>query len=189
MRRLLLVFLLALVPSLAFAQSNVVVNYKANGASGATTVTPATPLPVTPVSGGVPQAVNITQILSAAMSATNPLYVAPSTNGITPVVSASGEGSHVLKNAAGSLWGVYVTNLTTTAGFLQVFNATSAPGDGAVTPIECTPLPANGNAAINFNSGPPGTYSTGITAVVSSASTCFTKTTGVITAFFRGAVQ
>ena len=47
MRRLLLVFLLALVPSLALAQSNVVVNYKNTGATGATTVTPANPLPVT----------------------------------------------------------------------------------------------------------------------------------------------
>ena len=53
MRRLLLVFLLALIPSLAFAQSNVVVNYKANGATGATTVTPATPLPVTAGSAGL----------------------------------------------------------------------------------------------------------------------------------------
>ena len=60
MRRLLLVFLLALIPSLAFAQSNVVVNYKANGATGATTVTPATPLPVTAGSGGL-GSVNIGQ--------------------------------------------------------------------------------------------------------------------------------
>ncbi len=109
--------------------------------------------------------------------------------GLTPVVSGSAESSHVLKNAAGSLWSVYASNLTGTAGFLQVFNATSAPTDGAVTPLECVPLPANGVASLNFNSGPPGTYSTGITAVVSSASTCFTKTTGVITAFIRGSVQ
>jgi hypothetical protein len=32
-------------------------------------------------------------------------------------------------------------------------------------------------------------YSTGITAVVTSAANCFTKTTGVITAYIKGAVQ
>ena len=68
--------------------------------------------------------------------------------------------------------------------------ATSAPADGAVTPIDCVPLPANGNTAINYaGGGPPEVFSTGITAVVTSAATCFTKTTGVITAFIHGAVQ
>lgn len=109
--------------------------------------------------------------------------------GITPVVSASAEASHVLKASAGSLWGVYATNLTATAGFLVVINATSAPGDGAITPLACVPLTANGVASINYMPGPPAAYSTGITAVVTSASTCFTKTTGVITAFLGGQVQ
>ena len=52
------------------------------------------------------------------------------------------------------------------------------------------PLPAGGVASINYAPGPAQRYSTGITAVVSSATTCFTKTTsGGLTAFIGGAVQ
>ncbi len=111
------------------------------------------------------------------------------TVGITPIVSGSAEASHVLKASAGNLYSVYATNLTATPGFLVVLNATSAPGDGAITPLDCVVLPASGTAVINYNPGPPAIYSTGITAVVTSATTCFTKTVGVITAFMKGAVK
>lgn len=108
---------------------------------------------------------------------------------ILPIVSASAEASHVFKASPGTVYGIYATNLTGTAGFLVVLNATTAPSDGAITPLDCVPLPASGTASINFNPGPGATYNTGIVAVVTSAATCFTKTTGVITAFFRGAAQ
>ncbi len=108
---------------------------------------------------------------------------------VTSVVSGSGESSHVLKSSAGTLFSAYATNLTATAGFLVIINATAAPGDGAITPLDCAPLPANGVANINYRAGPFKTYTTGITAVVTSAVTCFTKTTGVITAFMSGDVQ
>lgn len=109
--------------------------------------------------------------------------------GITAVVSGSAENNHVLKAAPGNLYSVYATNLTGTAGFLVVLNATTAPGDGAITPLDCAPLPGNSTASINYRSGPPEVFSTGIVAVVTSASSCFTKTTGVITAFIHGDVQ
>lgn len=124
---------------------------------------------------------------------TAPASVAPaptalSTLGITSVVSASGEATHVLKASAGNLYSAYATNLTATAGFLLILNATSAPADGAVTPVECVPLPANGSASISYAGGPPAQFATGITAVVTSAVTCFTKTTGVITSFIKGSI-
>jgi hypothetical protein len=124
--------------------------------------------------------------------ATNGVVIAPTSNsgvGITPVVSSAAEASHVLKGSAGNLYGVYATNLTATAGFLVVLNATSAPADGAIAPLACVPLPANSFGSINYTPGPPAVYSTGITAVVTSAATCFTKSTGVITAFIGGHVQ
>jgi hypothetical protein len=111
------------------------------------------------------------------------------TIGITPVVSAAAEASHVLKGAAGNLYAAYATNLTSTAGFLVILNATTAPADGAITPLACAPLGASGVTSINYAPGPPGIFSTGITAVVTSAASCFTKTTGVITAFISGSVQ
>ena len=67
MRRLLLAFLMCLAAYPALAQSNVVVNYKANGATGATTVTPATPLPTTgSVTGALPAGQNIIGGVGAA---------------------------------------------------------------------------------------------------------------------------
>lgn len=109
--------------------------------------------------------------------------------GITPIVSAAAESSHVLKASAGNAYSAYAANLTATQGFLLLLNATSAPADGAVTPLACAPLSPNGVASLNYAPGPPGVFSTGITAVVTSAVTCFTKTTGVITAFISGSVQ
>lgn len=108
---------------------------------------------------------------------------------ITSVVSPSAEATRVLKASAGNLYSVYATNLTATAGYLVVVNAISAPADGAIAPLACVPLPGNGIASIDYAPGPAQRYSTGIVAVVSSASTCFTKTTGTITALISGAVQ
>lgn len=109
---------------------------------------------------------------------------------ITPVVSAGLEASHVLKNAAGSLYSVYASALTGgVTGYLLIFNATSAPADGAVTPIIAVPFTATGVASANFQGIPPAAFSTGITAVISSGTTPFTKTTGTLTGFISGLVQ
>jgi len=127
---------------------------------------------------------------------------------ITPVSSSALESSHVLKASAGNLYSVYAINSTSTSGYLVIINATSAPADGAITPLACAPLPANGGGAFSsgFSSGfssavsaspglagiqfhVPESYSTGITAVLTSATSCFTKTTGVITGYISGQVQ
>lgn len=111
------------------------------------------------------------------------------TVGITPVVTAALAATLVLKNAAGNLYGVYASNLTGgTSGYLQVFNATSAPADGAVAPVVCVPF-AGGAAQAAYLGVPPAVFSTGITAVISSATVCTTKTTGVLTGFISGLVK
>jgi len=69
----------------------------------------------------------------------------------------------------------------------MVFDATSAPADGAVTPKECAVAPANATTFIDYGGGPPESFATGITAVFSSTG-CFTKTASA-TAFFHGTVQ
>lgn len=108
---------------------------------------------------------------------------------LIPISSTVAENSHILKTSAANLYSVSATNLTATAGFLVILNVTAVPADGAISPAECVPLPANGVAAISYNPGPPSYYSTGIVVVVTSAATCFTKTTGVITAFIKGSLQ
>ena len=72
------------------------------------------------------------------------------------------------------------------AGFFMVFDATSAPGDGAVAPAYCWSTPATTTLA-----GPwpfPAVFSTGITVVFSTGADCYNKTASA-TAFISGQVQ
>lgn len=140
------------------------------------------------------QIVDATHPLPVTNGTSDPLEVvivpsSSSADGIVSVVSASAEATHVLKNSPGNLYGVYAVNQTATNGFLVILNLTAAPADGAITPLACVPLAANSVASISYSPGPPAVYSTGITAVITSAATCFTKTTGVITGYIGGAVK
>ncbi|HUC71186.1 MAG TPA: hypothetical protein VMS01_08350 [Stellaceae bacterium] len=105
--------------------------------------------------------------------------------GITPLVSATIEASHLIEGGPGSLYSLYVTT-TAAAGYLMTFNTTSVPPDGPVTPVECVVVPANSTVSISFG-GPPDIYSRGIVAVFSSTG-CFNKTASP-TAFFKARVQ
>ena len=162
MRRLLLVFLLALIPSLSFAQSNVVVNYKNTGATGATTVTPANPLPVT-------------------MSGTG--------GGLTKTSTAALAASLVVKATAGNLYSFEVSadsTLSAAAWWIMIFDATSLPGDGSVTPAKCYAFPSGvTSAAYAFPAAV--SFTTGIVIGVSTTG-CFTKTASTH-AFISGDYQ
>lgn len=106
----------------------------------------------------------------------------------TPVVSASAEASHVLKNTSGSLCGVYATNIGSLPGFLVVLNQTTLPISGnSLTPLACVPIPVNGYASISFGTGFSSTYSTGIVAAITTATNCFLYNNGT-TAFIAGQV-
>lgn len=104
-----------------------------------------------------------------------------SADGITPITSTTVESSHILKASAGNFYGACVTT-GAVAGFMMVFNLTSAPADGAVTPVEWIQLAANSTACLSYGSGPPNAYATGITLVYSSTGP-FTKTASATAAF------
>lgn len=107
---------------------------------------------------------------------------------LVPVVSTTLESCHVLKASAGNLYSLAVTIQATTV-IVQVFNATSAPGDGAVTPIWSMPVISNGTLGGNsWNFAIPVRGSTGLTVCASSATTPFTKTASA-TAMFSAEVQ
>jgi hypothetical protein len=163
------------------------------GGGGSTSVTQSTVPWVVSGQGTAGSAaigvITVQGITSMTPLATTTAPSASASIGITPVVSATAESSHVLKAGAGNAYSAYANNFTSTAGWLVLINATSTPADGAITPLACALLSPNGVASINYAPGPPGVFSTGITAVVSSGATCFTKTTGVITAFISGSVQ
>jgi len=193
-------FWLALLawPGLAWAQTGVVVNYaNPGGPSNYVTVSPANPLPVSgtsTVSGTVTlgtgsAVVGKVGIDQTTPGVTNAIVIAPTSAaaaGITPVVSTAAEGGHVLKGSPGNLYSVYATT-GAAAGYLMIFNATTVPADGAVTPIECVYVPASATTSINYGSGPPAAASAGI-SVAFSTTGCFTKTSSA-TAFFHGNVQ
>lgn len=105
--------------------------------------------------------------------------------GITPVVSATAEASHLIKGGPGNLYSLYVTT-GATAGYLMTFDANVVPADGPVKPIECVLAPANNTISISF-SGPPDIYAHGIVAVFSSTG-CYVKTASP-TAFFKARAQ
>jgi hypothetical protein len=108
---------------------------------------------------------------------------------VPPVVSGASETSHVFKAYPGALISAYAFNLSATAGMFLIFNSASVPADGAVTPVECIPIAANGTASVSYRSGPHKHLNTGISAALSTAATCFTKTTGLTTGFISGDVQ
>lgn len=104
---------------------------------------------------------------------------------ITPIISTSVESSHILKASAGNMYRVRITS-GAVAGFLMLFNATSAPSDGAVTPQSCSIVPANSTVEIDHG-GIPDRFAIGITAVFSSTG-CFTKTASA-TAMIEGFIE
>lgn len=108
---------------------------------------------------------------------------------LVPVHSAALENSHVLKATGGRLYQLSVSNGTSTAGFMMVFDAAAVPGTGTVAPLMCRALPASGTVVINFIPTPAALFGTGIVAVVSSGANCTTFTTGTITAFFDAMLQ
>lgn len=118
---------------------------------------------------------------SAITSVTNALPVqatpsATAANANTAVVSSSLEACHVIKASAGNLYSVGAT-IQATTGIIQVFNATSAPVDGAVTPVWSMPIVSNGTlGGASFEWSIPLRLGTGITICFSSATTPFTKT-------------
>ncbi len=107
---------------------------------------------------------------------------------LATVQSTATEAFHVLKASAGNLYSISVT-VGATSGYLMIFNAISAPTDGAVTPAYCIPVTSNGTNGLNGASWSvnPASFSTGITAVFSSTG-CTTKTASA-TAFFTAQVQ
>lgn len=101
-------------------------------------------------------------------------------SGLAPVATSAVGSNTVVKASAGTLYGF--SGNSTVNGFFMLFNATSAPVDGAVTPVKCYPYVANTPFAAGFY--PPLFLSTGITVVFSTTG-CFTKTASA-TAFISG---
>ncbi len=122
---------------------------------------------------------------------------APTSTNITPTSSAAAgiapgaanaANNLVLKASAGNLYDVYLT--ATADSWLYVFNATSAPSDGAVTAgiasgnySQCIKVASGTTGSIAY-AAIPEVYTVGITAVISSTA-CGTLTKAT-TGFLHG---
>lgn len=103
---------------------------------------------------------------------------AASAVGVAPVRSSVIETGHVIKAGAGNLYSLDVTadaTLSATAWALMIFNSTTVPSAGAVTPAWCLLLPA-GATGYTGAFPTPMYLDTGISIAASVGQTCFIKT-------------
>ena len=100
--------------------------------------------------------------------------------------------SGVLKASSGNLFTVSADAVTATTDLkLLLFNSATLPADGAVTPYKCISFKGDGTQASLTLSWAPNAlaFSTGMSAAVSSATACTTKTTTGLTPTISGQVQ
>lgn len=125
-------------------------------------------------------------VTAPAGTAADPIFstTAPSSASgaaVTRTQTAAAAGSQVVKASAGNLYGYNVVS-GASAGYLMIFDATSAPADGTVTPKLVEAIAANASIQQNFRT--PIRFATGITMVFSTTGP-FTKTISA-TAFLAG---
>ena len=86
----------------------------------------------------------------------------------------------------GSITGLSSATTGASAGYVMLFDATSAPSNGSVTPLYCYQLPANSTISVNY-SPTELSYANGI-VIEFSTTGCFTATSSN-TAFFSAQVR
>ena len=116
------------------------------------------------------------------LPAVQSVIIANQSTGITPVVSTTAEAFHVIKASAGSLYAWRVTT-GASAGYVLILNATSDPGNGAVTPLDCVQVAANATTGSSAAIVPEA-FGTGI-VIEFSTTGCFTLTKSA-TAYIKG---
>lgn len=104
---------------------------------------------------------------------------------VTSASSTAAASNLVLKASAGNLYHLTAT-IGATSGYLLLFDATSLPSNGAVTPVLCYPVTSNGtNGGVGLEFSTPKRFGTGITAGFSTTG-CFTLTASATANFFGG---
>lgn len=116
-------------------------------------------------------------------------------NGVVPATSpeagaattassgTAAASNQVIKASAGNLYDLTVT-IGATSGYVMLFDATSLPSNGAVTPVWCAIITSNGtNGGISAAWPAPKRFGTGITAGFSTTG-CFTLTASATANFF-----
>lgn len=137
------------------------------GANGTSVATPSNAFPTT-TNGVTPTAV---------ASATNPFPTSDTPNALassapTSTQTATAAGSVVAKASAGNCYGFNAVS-GASAGYLMLFDSTTVPADGTVTPKKVYVMAANSSLGLHWDV--PRRFGTGIVAVFSTTGP-FTKT-------------
>lgn len=123
-----------------------------------------------------------TSVQCDPVNSTNPMPVTSGTPSSSSAVAATQAktaalaANLVVKASAGNLYGFEVSadsTLSAAAWWIMIYDATSAPADGAVTPAKCYALPLGATLA-SFSFPVPVPFGTGIVIGVSTNG-CFTK--------------
>lgn len=133
--------------------------------------------------------VDVWKIDAAGIGYVNNAPSAAAAAGLTPVTTAALSANQIVKASAGNLYSFEISadsTLSAAAWWIMIYNATTAPADGAVTPLKCYALPS-GATSYSAAFPTPVAFSTGITIGVSTTG-CFTKTAS-IHAFISGDAQ
>lgn len=132
-----------------------------------------------PGTAGTPSP-NVVSVQGVSGGTPAPVTSAPSSSsssGLSPSSTSALASNQTVKGSAGNLYSFEVSadsTLSAAAWWIMVYNATTAPADGAVTPAKCYAQPAGVTSyAAAFYI--PVQFSSGITIGVSTTG-CFTKT-------------
>ena len=111
------------------------------------------PTPASQVSG--------TQPVSGSLTSAGTTTATPATPTASLVNSAATTNSTLVKNAAGTLYGMVISNTGAAAAFVKLYNLATAPVVGTSAVVLTIPVPAGGTVSINW--GPLGMrFGTGI---------------------------
>jgi hypothetical protein len=108
---------------------------------------------------------------------------------IAPITSTSAEDSHVFVSGSCTLYSISVV-IGATSGWVMLFNATSKPANGAVTPARVWPVASDGTSGYlheGFGADSALSLSTGCTLVFSTTGPL--TLTASATAVFSAQVQ
>lgn len=95
--------------------------------------------------------------------------------GAATVASTALENSHVLLGAAGQVFSLQANPIA--SGYVMLFDATSVPADGAVTPRKVFFFNGASQSTIDKTFNPPLQMAAGAVVVFSTGASPFTKTT------------
>lgn len=123
--------------------------------------------------------------VTAVTSITNAVTANPS---VLTTTSSSALAANLVVNAAASKLASFTVSADTTLNaatwYVMLYNATSAPVDGAVTPVKCYVMPS-GTTSFSAAFPNPISFSTGVVIGVSTTG-CFTKTASTHALFISG---